>query len=204
MSYATYYCEGGIFAMPTDTLSLIHYAWSAIGVVWILGLVTTKRTVRAEPAAARLFHLALVLSGMYLLAGGSLHSSWLDARILPRSQVLDIVGLTFTFGGCLFAIWARIVLGSNWSGRVTVKEGHELTIAGPYAIVRHPMYTGLLLAALGTGITIGEARCILGFAMLVLAFIAKIGQEEQLMLEIFPQAYPPYRLRVKALIPGVF
>ena len=76
--------------MSANPLSLIHYAWSAIGVVWILGLVTTKRTVRAEPAAARLFHLALVLSGVYLLIGGSLHSSWLGARILPRSQVLGV------------------------------------------------------------------------------------------------------------------
>jgi protein-S-isoprenylcysteine O-methyltransferase Ste14 len=190
-----------MFAHP---LSLIRYAWSAIGVVWIFGLVTAKRTVRAEPIAARLFHLALILSGMYLLIGGSLPSSWLSARILPRSQMLDIVGITFTFGGCLFAIWARIVLGSNWSGRITVKEGHELTIAGPYAVVRHPIYTGLLLAALGTGITIGEARCILGFALLILAFVGKIGREDRLMLEIFPQAYPAYRLRVKALIPGVF
>jgi len=76
--------------VSANPLSLIHYAWSAIGVVWILGLVTTKRTVRAEPAAARLFHLALVLSGVYLLIGGSLHSSWLGARILPRSQVLGV------------------------------------------------------------------------------------------------------------------
>jgi DNA-binding MarR family transcriptional regulator len=70
--------------------------------------------------------------------------------------------------------------------------------------VRHPIYRGLLLAALGTGITIGEARCILGFALLILAFVAKVGQEERLMLEVFPQTYPAYRLRVKALIPGVF
>ena len=120
--------------------------------------------------------------------------------------MIHVVSARASSGSAIFCEIVARCSGScsNWSGRVTVKEGHELTVAGPYAIVRHPIYTGLLLAALGTGITIGEARCILGLALLILAFIAKIGQEEQLMLEIFPQAYPTYRLRVKALIPGVF
>jgi protein-S-isoprenylcysteine O-methyltransferase Ste14 len=111
------------------------------------------------------------------------------------------VGLTIA--GCLFAIWARITLGANWSGRATVKAGHELITAGPYALARHPIYTGLLTACIGTAIGYGERRCLVGLLLIVLGFVIKMGQEERLMLETFPDAYAAYRRRVKALVPGV-
>jgi protein-S-isoprenylcysteine O-methyltransferase Ste14 len=190
--------------MSFNALSLIHYAWAVLGLIWGLGLMNSKRTVRAEPASGRLLHLALILSGMYLLLGRAFHSGWWILRILPHSRVLEIAGLAFALAGCFFAIWARVVLGSNWSGRVTVKEGHELNVRGPYAIVRHPIYTGLLLAALGTALAVGEARSVVGLILLAGAFLAKIDQEERLMLETFPERYPAYRQRVKTLIPGVF
>jgi protein-S-isoprenylcysteine O-methyltransferase Ste14 len=76
--------------------------------------------------------------------------------------------------------------------------------AGPYAVTRHPIYSGLLLACLGTALAGGEWRCIVGMAMILLAFAIKIGKEEHLMMETFPEAYRQYRRRVKALIPGVF
>jgi protein-S-isoprenylcysteine O-methyltransferase Ste14 len=124
-------------------------------------------------------------------------------RFLPSVPGLPLAGLALTITGCAFAIWARLTLGANWSGRATVKAGHELVIKGPYALARHPIYTGLLLASVGTGLAIGEWRCLLGLALLAIVFIAKIGQEEKLMLQTFPEAYPRYRRCVKALIPGL-
>ena len=96
-----------------------------------------------------------------------------------------------------------MTLGNNWSGRATVKAGHELIVSGPYSLARHPIYTGLLLASIGTALATAEWRCILGLALIVSGFAAKIGQEEKLMMQTFPDAYPRYRQRVKALIPGV-
>ena len=148
--------------------------------------------------------MALIVLGFTLLGSDRLNAGWLGERFLPQTPGLPIAGLALTIAGCLFAIWARITLGSNWSGRATVKAGHELITTGPYALSRHPIYTGLLVASLGTALAAAEWRCVLGLALIVLAFAVKIGQEEHFMMLTFPDTYPSYRRRVRALIPGVF
>jgi len=178
--------------------------WMALGLVWLVGLAFTKRTVRSQAVGSRLFHMLVIVLAFTLLCGQQLRAGWLGERFLPPSQAADFAGVTITLLGCLFAIWARVKLGGNWSGRATVKAGHELVTTGPYSVARHPIYTGLLIAGAGTAIAYGEARCLLGLVLLFLGFAAKIAQEERLMVETFPEAYRAYRQRVKALIPGVF
>jgi protein-S-isoprenylcysteine O-methyltransferase Ste14 len=182
---------------------LISCTWGMLGVVWLAGLAFTKRTVVSQPTGSRLFHMALILLGFTLLGSTRFSAGWLGESFLSPGQGLQIAGLVLTMGGCLFAIWARITLGNNWSGRATVKAGHELIVSGPYSLARHPIYTGLLLASIGTALATAEWRCILGLALIVSGFAAKIGQEEKLMLQTFPEAYTRYRRRVKALIPGL-
>lgn len=190
--------------MEVTIQEIIGYTWEALALVWLIGLAFTKPTARSQAPGPRLFHLLLIVAGFYLLIKQHFISGWLGARILPISQWGGWVGAGLTVAGCLFAIWARITLGGNWSGRAAVKENHELIVKGPYALARHPIYTGLLIAGVGSGIAVGEAHCILGFVLLLLAFFVKMSQEERLMMETFPEAYPAYRRRVKALIPGVF
>ena len=191
--------------IPTiNVQSAIGYTWEALGLVWLIGLAFTKRTIRSQPNGARMFHLGLGLLGFLLLGSAFFEFGWLGDRFLPRTYPLQLAGLGVTILGCLFAIWARFTLGSNWSGRAVVKAGHELITRGPYSIARHPIYTGLLVSALGTAIAEGEMRCIVGFVLIQLALMVKMSQEERLMMQAFPQAYPAYRQRVKALIPGVF
>lgn len=190
--------------MTFNVDSAIGYTWEALGLVWLVGLAFTKRTVRSQSYGTRVFHLALVLLGFALTGSQYFRQGWLGMRFLPDTPAWAVTGLALTLVGCLFATWARLTLGSNWSGRATVKAGHELVVSGPYALARHPIYTGLLLAAGGTGLAHGEWRCILGIVLLGLAFAIKIAQEEKLMLQTFPLAYPQYRRRVRALIPGVF
>ena len=190
--------------MTFNASSAIGYTWEALGLVWLVGLAFTKRTVRSQDWAPRIFHLVLALFGFFLLGSRYFRQGWLGARFLPDLPALGMAGFVLTVAGCLFAIWARISLGANWSGRATVKSGHELIVSGPYSMARHPIYTGLLLAAAGTALAAGEWRCILGIVLVMLAFAIKISQEERLMVETFPHAYPEYRERVKALIPGVF
>lgn len=184
--------------------SAIGYAWGSLGLVWLIGLAFTKRTVRSQPSGTHLFHLALAALGFLLLGSRYFEFGWLAERFLPSTYPVKLVGLAITIAGCLFAIWARFTLGSNWSGRATVKAGHELITSGPYSIARHPIYTGLLVGALGTAVAEGQVRCLLGFVLIVLALAVKMSQEERLMLQTFPETYPAYRHRVKALIPGVF
>ena len=98
----------------------------------------------------------------------------------------------------------RSSLGTHWRGRPTVNAGHELVVRGPYALARHPIYTGILVAALGTGLTDLQWRRVLGVVIIALSLLFKIRQEERLMVETFPDSYPLYQRRVKKLIPGVF
>jgi protein-S-isoprenylcysteine O-methyltransferase Ste14 len=184
-------------------ISAIGYTWEALGLVWLVGLAFTKPIARRQPIGARLFTLAIALTGFSLLGSSWFSNSWLTTRFLPSTGPTELAGLITTVAGCLFAIWARIALGGNWSGQATVKAGHELVTSGPYRLTRHPIYTGLVAGALGTLIATGEIRCILGLLMIVVAFIIKMSQEEKLMTQTFPEAYPRYQQRVKALIPGI-
>ncbi len=131
--------------MTLNVDSAIGYTWEALGIVWLIGLAFTKRTVRAQPDGVRLFQMAVFLLGLFLLASDRFRDGWLGLRFMPASYGVQVAGLALTVAGCLFAIWARITLGGNWSGRVTVKEGHELIVKGPYGLARHPIYSGILL-----------------------------------------------------------
>jgi protein-S-isoprenylcysteine O-methyltransferase Ste14 len=107
------------------------------------------------------------------------------------------------FAGAAFSVWARIALGRNWSAEVTFKEDHELIESGPYALARHPIYTGLILMALGTAIHYARP---IGFAVLVAlcgGLWWKARQEEQIMSRHFPDAYADYKTRVRSIIPFV-
>src|SRR5215831_438728 len=128
----------------SEALSSIGYTWEALGLIWLIGLAFAKRTVRRQPSGARLFHLAMALTGFSLLGSSWFANGWLATRFLPEAGRLGLAGLLVTIAGCVFAVWARITLGGNWSGQATVKVGHELVTNGPYALTRHPIYTGLV------------------------------------------------------------
>ena len=105
--------------MTWDADAVTMLSWEALGIVWLIGLAFTKRTVKAQPDATRVFQMAVILLGYCLLGLGSnwLQSGWLGMRYLPVNFAFREVGAAMTLAGCLFAIWARITLGGNWSGR---------------------------------------------------------------------------------------
>ena len=105
--------------------------------------------------------------------------------------------------GLLFCFWARAALGRNWSGTVTLKEGHELIQRGPYRLVRHPIYTGLLAMFLATAIAYGRLGGFVGVLIAFASFWIKLIGEEKLMLQQFPDQYAAYQERVKRIIPFV-
>ncbi len=105
--------------------------------------------------------------------------------------------------GLGLAVWARAHLGRNWSGIVTVKKDHALIRTGPYRIVRHPIYTGLLLALIGTAAAIGEWRGVVAVICALIGFLRKIQVEEKRMRENFPE-YSRYRQQTAALIPLLY
>ncbi len=186
----------------------VSYCWIGVALVWLAGLAFTKRVVRRQATGARAFQLGLGMLAAALMASKWLNNGWMAISYVPQNPgahlLVDWIGLALTLAGCLFACWARVALGGNWSGEATVKDNHELIVKGPYALTRHPIYTGLLTAVVGTTLVMGQWRSIIGLVIVVLMLMLKMSQEELLMTQQFPETYPRYRRRVKALIPGLF
>lgn len=187
--------------MPTWILPTLWLAWWAIWIVMSRGL---KPVVERETVASRLQHLVPLVVAVYLLFFvRGLPVSFLFARVLPHASWVPWTGAAATLIGLLFAVWARVELGGNWSGLVTLKRGHELVTTGPYALARHPIYTGLLTGLAGTAFAIGEVRGILALALALAGIYRKLRVEEAVMRRQFGTAYDRYAERVKALIPLV-
>ena len=190
--------------MGFNVYSAIGLCWIVLGTIWVAGLAFSKRAVRTQSASGRMIEIGLGGLGGVIIAGYLRLGSWADARFVPHTHSIALIGLALTIAGCFLAVWARVTLGTNWSGQPSVRAGHELIQKGPYALARHPIYTGLLLALVGTLLASGQWRCVVGFFVILLALALKMQFEERLMMQTFPEDYPEYRQRVKALIPGVF
>lgn len=177
--------------------------WMAWGGYWIVASAFAKPARRRESAASRASHVVPLALGAALLASRRLSGPVLDARWLPRGLAWVWLGTALVGAGLLFATLARMQLGGNWSGTVTLKEDHTLTRTGPYRVVRHPIYTGLLVAVLGTAVAEGEWRGLVAFALVLAAFLRKVRIEERFMLKAFAEEYARYRRDVPALLPWV-
>jgi protein-S-isoprenylcysteine O-methyltransferase Ste14 len=185
--------------MTGSTSLLIEGCWIAWLAYWVIMAFATKRTVeRGGFFGYRLVTIAVVIG--CIAAGRLLHVS-ARSQLWHTTLALGVVTNCIVFAGVIFTVWARITLGRNWSAEVTFKQDHELIESGPYALARHPIYTGLILMALGTAINYGRS---LGFDLLLGlcgGLWWKAREEERIMSRHFPDAYADYRARVRAIIP---
>ena len=175
--------------------------WLFLLVVWLVFGFRRKRTQERESLASRLKYSIPTVLGFYLLFADRIDFGWLHSRFIASTQAVNILGVALTASGILFAVWARVYIGENWSGIVTVKVGHELVRTGPYAWVRHPIYSGLLLATLGTALVRGEVPGLIALGILWSGFWIKSRVEEEFMLKTFGPAYAEYSQATGALIP---
>ena len=184
---------------------LIEAAWLVFLLYWAWSARRVKGARRSEPLSPRLlkYWLPLAVAACLIQRVRAYPSSLLHLRVLPESTSLLVLGLLLTWLGVALAIRARVVLGRNWSSEVQVKHDHELIVRGPYRWVRHPIYTGLLLAILGSALALGELRGVIAFAIIAVSFWFKLRLEERWMGEQFGGAYDDYRRRTKALVPGL-
>jgi protein-S-isoprenylcysteine O-methyltransferase Ste14 len=182
----------------------IQAAWLTFLAYWAIKAFGVKRTAKREGLGGRLVEVAGGAAAFILLYNHNLPWSVLTARFRPPGREWPGAGAVLTWAGVAIAIWARTVLGGNWSGIVTVKENHTLIRTGPYAVVRHPIYSGLLLALLGTGLAVGEVRGLAAAAVVFVVFVIKFRTEERFMTEQFGTEYDDYRRHTRALIPYVF
>jgi protein-S-isoprenylcysteine O-methyltransferase Ste14 len=191
--------------MELPIAGFIKTMWLVFTLYWLWGWRRVKGAQRKEPVLPRIIKYWLPLAIAILLIGPGewFRGSWLGERMYPGSETIAVVGALLTMLGVAFACWARYVLGRNWSSVVQVKEDHELIQTGPYHWVRHPIYTGLLLAFFGTAMAIGEWRGAICVAIVAVSFWFKLKLEERWMRENFGSTYEQYMARTKALIPGV-
>jgi protein-S-isoprenylcysteine O-methyltransferase Ste14 len=185
--------------MPAGILILACLV--SLGVYWNISARSIKSAAEQQNLPARLARMPVWL-GFVLFVAAWVHP--FGPVMIRRTVVSDSVAVAICVLGLFVAIWSRKVLGAEWSRDVELKQGHKLVERGPYRFMRHPIYTGHLLMGLGTAIASGLFVAFAGLASFVGGFWIKLNQEERLLLRGFPDKYPAYKARVKALIPYVF
>ena len=175
--------------------------WYAFLIAWSIGWLWVKPVKAAESFAARLFTGSVVAAAFVLLFSQNWPLGPLRYRMWPATATAEWTGIALTCAGAAIAIWARIILGANWSAKVTLKVDHELIRSGPYKYVRHPIYTGMLLAVIGTAVEIGEWRGLPAIALIMISVWVKSQREERFLTTEFGERYREYRQGTRALVP---
>lgn len=188
----------------TVAATILFGSWWGFILFWGVMAVRTKKTVHRQPRGEMRLYMWPLLLGVFVMSGLTRYLGPL--AILARPLAQRTIGLQWSAAGAALlglaiAVWARVALGRNWSGEITLKEDHELVTSGPYAAIRHPIYTALILLFLGLALFIASAGAWIGLALVVLSCWVKLRQEEALMLRQFPDAYPAYMARTKRLVP---
>jgi protein-S-isoprenylcysteine O-methyltransferase Ste14 len=180
---------------------LLGIPWIVFIVYWIVGALKTRATHEKESFTSRYVVLAIEVVGYLLIFNDSTGIGFLRTRVLPRTLLGPVVGVVLTWLGIALAIWARYHLAEYWSARVTIKEDHQLIRTGPYTHLRHPIYSGLILATLGSALVIDRWRCVLGFCLVLAGYCFKAKKEETMLTQQFGEAFRDHQKHTGFLIP---
>ncbi|HEX4054825.1 MAG TPA: isoprenylcysteine carboxylmethyltransferase family protein [Tepidisphaeraceae bacterium] len=184
-------------SMVVDSIQALWIIWAAY---WLVNAFGNKRSVYRQSVLRGFFYRVIVVGAIVVLFSVGSHKN----PIFSETVWTQIGGVVLCAAGIGLAIWARRILGTNWSGLITLKENHELIRHGPYRFVRHPIYSGVILAMIGTVLAIQPfLQGLAVLAILAIALKLKSLGEEKLMMSQFPDSYPRYKNEVKSLIPFV-
>jgi protein-S-isoprenylcysteine O-methyltransferase Ste14 len=182
-------------------MSICKLLWAAFLVLWLIWALRTKPTQSREGVSSHLSYAVLTIAAAYLMFSNDVPRSWLRIQLFPANLWTDLLGIVVTAAGLAFAVWARAYLGGNWSSSVTVKVGHQLVRTGPYRWVRHPIYSGMILAMLGTALDRCQLRGLIAVVLLYLGFKIKSRIEETAMQATFGAEYAEYSRTTGAIVP---
>ena len=179
------------------------YLWTAWWLSWLALAFVSKRTKERESLASRFSYTLVVWLAMWLMFFARRLDAHFEAAVFPDHSWIGWTGVAITIVGFGVTYWARAILGRNWSANVTIKEDHQLIRTGPYRFVRHPIYTGLLIAAFGTALALNQYRGLLAVLTLWLSFTIKRLKEEQFMRQQFGAQYIEYARTTGAILPRI-
>jgi protein-S-isoprenylcysteine O-methyltransferase Ste14 len=190
--------------MSPPWLHRVEIAWCIIGMFWLASSFFNKRTRLRENDFARFEYVIAACTAFALVFSPGFPTGPLEHPLPIRdSWLTPLIGLSLLLclAGWSLAIWARLTLADNWSGSITLKENHSLVKTGPYALIRHPIYTALLTSFLGTALLEGRWRGLAGFVLLAVILKFKSQKEERLMLSTFGDEYQTYYRSTGAMLP---
>ncbi len=183
----------------------LRLVWYTVGMYWLWSARRVKPSIQTEPLAKRFVAYWLPLIAAFLLLGpGEWYShSALAEQFVPHSTSFESLGLFFCVIGAIVACWARHLLGENWSATVQLKDHHQLITRGPYKVVRHPIYLGMMFLFVGNAVLVGDWRGILAVVIVFLSFWRKLRLEEHWLSKHFGESYREYAARTHAILPGL-
>jgi len=169
--------------------------------VWLVTSFGRNPAQRRENPLARLSHMLFMGAAFVLLYSSNPVFGPLGRRFLPETSWIATLGVAITAAGVAFAIWARVHLGKQWSGDVTIRQDHELIRTGPYAHIRHPIYTGILAAMLGTALIVGEVRGLAAVLIATVGFWRKARKEESFLAQEFGPRFEEHKRHTGFFLP---
>ncbi len=186
--------------MTPQLLTIV--AWSAFVLSWIGAAFWADRAEKRPARREAWLYRAVTVAGVVLLVGGGKQFSRAADRLWSFEPVVDYALVLVVLSGIAFTWWARLYLGRLWSSSVTKKADHRVVDTGPYAIVRHPIYTGIILACAATAAQLGTALAVAGVLVLSVGFWIKARLEERFLRgQLEEGAYDAYRQKVPMLVP---
>ncbi|MDQ2719526.1 MAG: isoprenylcysteine carboxylmethyltransferase family protein [Bacteroidota bacterium] len=180
------------------------FLWLSIGIYWLASAFNGKKTIKHQADLQRILYMCLWIIAFLLLFSNNISISFLYKPLFSQQLFFKITGLIFCMAGLLFSVWARVCIGRNWSGRISVKKNHELVTTGAYAVTRNPIYTGFLAAFAGCAMTEGLAKGYLSLFFIIAGIMIKIRKEESYMNQVFKESFHKYKQRVKRLVPFIY
>jgi protein-S-isoprenylcysteine O-methyltransferase Ste14 len=177
--------------------------WILFAVYWVVSALKRKKTKKRESIAHRIAYILPIVGVFFLLYNSEFAIEWSRKYFVPHTPEVQWAGVAVMVIGLGFACWARVHLGTNWSGVVTLKEGHELIRTGPYRNIRHPIYTGILIGFLGWAIVGGQVRGLIGMAVVWLSFYIKARHEEKFLAQEFGPKFEEHSQHTGMFLPKI-
>lgn len=185
-------------------IRILEWMWIAFGVYWLIAARRVKAARTTESPIYRVFRLLLLVITFTLLFAEWTAVGFLGRHFFPQTQSLAYIGFASALAGMAIAVWARMSLGRYWSDKIVLKVDHQLVRFGPYARMRHPIYSGVLLGVAGSALVVDEWRGVLAFILLLTNYVIKAKREDKVLAEAFAQDFEEHKKCAGFLLPRLF